>query len=148
MSLGFLNKLTISHSDEDAMRFFVDSYNNGCACSAFIRMPKRVFIQYAKWDQWKTKNWGTKEDVGVHEGENGEIYNWEAIVSRKKVGDAQIMEAVCVFFSCDSPPVKLYEELLARGFSVRTVSFSLDDERCVFVSDCGTQETQKLFAWS
>lgn len=108
-----LNKLTVSHTDKNAMERFVKAYNKGNVCNEFIPKPENLGDG---WFDWCINNWGTKWDVGADEGtEKEERYGLKATV----VGS----EASCSFDSAWAPPIGLYKKLNELGYKVQASYF-------------------------
>jgi hypothetical protein len=127
--MRFFNKLTISHSDEQELKDFIDFYNDGMVCDAFLPMPVHVMEDeldaQVAWCNFNRG--GLQGDVGVCECD-AEFDGEEAVVSRAEGG--QITDACCIFWTYEAAPLVLYKELLARGFSLSAVYFGLDEELC------------------
>jgi len=123
-----LNKLTISHADEREMRYFIDAYNDGGACGAFLPSPRYLWDEagFVALDAWCAANWGTPCDVGYFAGQQEPGFRADVETAK----DGKIISADCMFFSCDGPPLLLYRELVARGFSLRATYLHLDNYEC------------------
>jgi hypothetical protein len=123
--MGVFNKLTISHADESEMRYFVNAYNEGQACGAFLPAPNYLWDDLDALKAWCTANWGTPWDVG-YDDETVQPDGFRAEVETAE--DGKIISADCIFFSHDRPPLVLYKELVSRGFSLRATYLHLDND--------------------
>jgi hypothetical protein len=114
-----LNKLTVSHTDNNAMDRFVVAYNKGTLCNEFLPMPENIG---EGWYDWCVSHWGTKWDVGADEGtEKEERYGLKATVVPWNSGTT--IEASCSFDSAWAPPIGLYNKLVELGYDVHASYF-------------------------
>lgn len=118
------NVLEVSAKDKESIDRIVRAFEEGKLCEEFIPIPEelkgttapsrepeatqeQLIEKYgaADWYDFCVNNWGTKWDVG---GDNG--------YCPARDGDTYVSMS---FQSAWSPPIGLYEELEAQGYTVR-----------------------------
>ena len=102
-----LNKLTISHPEQDKITEFVKAYKEGKTCEHYLPMPEGE-----DWYSWNSDNWGTKWDIGSDKNEEHGLHP-------TVVGN----EATMSFDSAWAPPIGLYKNLHELGFTVDATYF-------------------------
>ena len=102
-----MNRLTISHTNDDMVDRFENAYNLGKACNEFLPLPEGE-----DWYNWQINNWGTKWDIGADMGtDKEERYGLKATRVDNEVS--------CSFDSAWSPPIGLYDKLIELGYDVK-----------------------------
>lgn len=110
-----LNKLTVSHDDQNLVDKFIREYDAGRVCQVFVPEPENIGDD--ELHGWRVSNWGTKWDIGADIGSDiEEQYGDRSYVNQ----DGSVS---CSFNSAWSPPVGLYNALVDLGFSVNATYF-------------------------
>jgi len=97
-----MNRLTISHPDQEKIHEFVEQYRKGNTCEHYIPTKNKD-----NWYEEHLNNWGTKWDIGSEDNERFGLH--PTVVEN---------EASMTFDSAWSPPVGLYKRLEELGFTV------------------------------
>ena len=121
-----INKLTISHPEQDMIKKFDKAYRDDWTIETFYPTPRDPSDptkligegqawgegqdQTNSWWHWRVQNWGTKWDIGCKDG-----YGVEPTIVDNELS--------VTFDSAWSPPLGFYERLVTLGFSVEASYF-------------------------
>lgn len=120
-----LNRLTVEHEDGSKVDEFLEAYRKSTTCEHYLPTPRDADGEFVDggnqdeegnfkmpdWYTWRLNNWGTKWDIGCLNEDGGS--------EPTRVGNELSMR----FESAWSPPLGLYERLVALGFDVKASYF-------------------------